>query len=558
MSVDAITQRWIKNASDERAVEAGCWFDEERGRDVVTWIQTYCHLYEGENAGQVMRLEDWQLDATMRAFGWLRFSQDWKRPVRRFRRVDIWLPKKNAKSPTLAAWGLYLLCGDGEPGQKIYSVAKDGKQAMISHQHAIEMVKRSPELNAECTIHKTTGQITHHPTSSIYKVVAGDNPRSQEGLNGSVMVDETHVVDRRLMSILAGAGISRSEPMQIEVSTAGNNPDGYGKAQFDYGRQVIAGEVLDQEFLHIDYSIDPGISDMELDANLLALGKQANPTWGRIVHEEEFVASYRRAKNSLAELQDFKMYRLNIWQKSDSPWLRYSDWESCKRTFKAEDLAGEPCWAALDLSRTRDMSALVLVFKYTDDNGESRYRLLPWFWLPEVVAREKSHLAPFLQWAKEGWLELTPGNVVDYGFIRTRFRELAKRYPIVELAYDQTYAEETTQALEQGVVDATGKTIEEGTGVPRIIFPQTLMAFTAPSKEFERLVLAGKMEHNGHPVLSWQIGHVRVKTDANQNIRPVKPSRDDVRKIDGVVAAIMALGRAMVAEVASEGGFEVW
>jgi phage terminase large subunit-like protein len=101
----------------------------------------------------------------------------------------VWIAKKNGKSPTLAAWGLYLLCADGEQGQKVYSVAKDGKQAMIAHTHAIEMVRRSPALSpdmgGECTINRSTGQITYHPTSSVYKVVAGDNPQSQEGLNGS-------------------------------------------------------------------------------------------------------------------------------------------------------------------------------------------------------------------------------------------------------------------------------------------------------------------------------------------------------------------------------------
>jgi phage terminase large subunit-like protein len=446
-------------------------------------------------------------------------------------------------SPTLAAWGLYLFCGDGEPGQKVYSTAKDGKQALIAHTHAVEMVKRSPELLSECKINQSSWQLAHLPSSSVFRVVAGDNPQSQEGLNGSICVDECHVVDRRLMSILKGAGISRSEPLQIEVSTAGNNPDGYGKSQWDYGQGVNAGDFEDQGFLYIAYSAPQELSDEELDRNLLDYAKQANPTLGRIVKEEEFVASYNAAKRSLSDLLDFKMYRLNIWQRSSNPWLKASDWAKCKQTFTEKDLEGRECVAALDLSRTRDMSALVLLFP--DEDGEG-FTLLPYFWLPEEAAREQGHLAPFLPWADAGHLMLTPGNVVDYTYIKKTIREKAELFAIRELTFDQTYAEELTQWVENEI------------GVPRVAYPQTILEFAAPTKEFERLVIAGKLRHNGHPVMTWQAGHVQVRSDVNCNIRPVKPKRDDVRKIDGVVAAVMALGRLIEEGPAQPCSVESW
>lgn len=465
------------------------------------------------------------------------------------------LPTHN--SPTLAAWGLYLLCGDGEQGQKVYSVAKDGKQAMISHTHAIEMVRRSPELAAECSVNMTTGQIAHHPTSSVYKVVAGDNPQSQEGLNGSLMVDETHVVDRRLMKILRGAGISRAEPLHIEVSTAGNNPDSYGKERFDHGKKVAAGEpgYEDEHLLYLAYAAPQDLADADLDRKPARYGKLANPAWGHTIKPSEYLADYRQARRSLSDLADFKMYRLNIWQQAASPWLKEADWAACRREFRESDLVGQECWAGLDLSKTRDMSALVLVFR--GDEPET-FRVLPYLWLPEQTAREKAHLAPFLAWAATGHLELTPGGVLDYGYVRSRFRQLASRFVIRELAYDQTYAEETTQALEQGVLDRDGKVIEEGTGVARFVFRQRLQDFAGPTADWERQVIAGRLHHNGHPILSWQIGHVQVKTDSNNNKRPVKPAPNDHRKIDAVIAGIMALSRAMMATDPAPATIEVW
>jgi phage terminase large subunit-like protein len=536
-TIDSLTREWIRNASDEKAALNGCRFDGERGQFVVDWIQKCCVLYEGERAGQPMILDDWQYEVTMRLFGWVRWSSDWNREVRRFRRASIWIPKKNGKSPTLAAWGLYLFCGDGEQGQKVYSTAKDGRQAMISHTHALEMVRRSPRLERQCSINKSTNQITHEPTRSFYRIVAGDNINSQEGLNGSVMVDETHVVDRRLMKVLRGAGISRSEPLQIEVSTAGNNPDGYGKSQFDYGTKVAEGTLDDQEFFFQSYAAPQDIGDAELDERIVEIGKAANPTWGRIVREGEFLAEYNRSKVSISDLADFKMYRLNIWQSAANPWLRSGDWASCKQQFADEQLAGMECYAGLDLSKTRDMSALVLAFP----EGDEVVKLLPYFFLPEETARKYNHLAPFLQWEADGFLTLTPGDVIDYGFIKARFRKLAKQFQILKMGYDKTYAEELTQTLEQGQTNDNGDIIEEGTGVERMELGQSIMQFANPTEEFERLVISGKLHHNGNPILTWQAGHAQCRRDANGNKKPVKPTPDDIKKVDGIIAGIMAV-----------------
>ncbi len=553
-AIDRVTRQWLRNAADEAAAKAGARFDEERAKHAVEWIQTTCHLYEGDAAGQLIELRDWQLDGTQRLFGWVIWSEDWGREIRRFRRVSGWLPKKQKKSPTLATWGLYLLCADGEQGQKVYSVARDGKQAMIAHNHAIEMVRRSPVLSGECVINKGTGQITHMPTSSKYLVVAGDNKNSQEGLNGSIMVDETHVVDRDLMRILRGAGISRSEPLHVELSTAGNNPDSYGKDRFDYAMQVEK-DGTDTTTLTLIHAAPQDLADPDLDADPVKWGKLANPSWGHTIKPAEFLAEYQQSKRSQQDLADFKMYRLNVWQQSSNPWLNAADWTVCKRDFAEADLAGQDCWAGLDLSKTRDMSALALVFRGVEPET---WRVLVYFWLPEETAERLNHLIPLKAWAAAGHITLTPGAVIDYGFIRAQFRRLAKQFQIKQLAYDKTYAEETTQALAEGVMDDKGAVIEEGTGVERLVFSQSAMTFAEPTAAFEGDVIAHRLHHNGHPVLTWQAGHVRVKTDPNANKRPVKPKPEDYRKIDGIISAVMAHALARQAPPEVRYTVEVW
>lgn len=196
-----------------------------------------------------------------------------------------------------------------------------------------------------------------------------------------------------------------------------------------------------------------------------------------------------------------------------------------------DSLKGCECWGGLDLSKTRDTTAFVLAFP-----GDDLMGILPWFWLPEKAAEEKQHLAPYLEWAKSGLINLTPGDVMDYACVREQIVQICRDYDVRQILYDRTFAEEMTQA------------ISDSANVERVIFPQTMMSFAGPTAEFERLVIGRKIRHPDHPVLNWQAGNVSVKTDANGNKRPVKPPHEDPRKIDGMVAAIMAVAGAMKRE----------
>lgn len=534
--VDQTTREWIRNASDEIAARNGCRFDPALGQRVLDWWQQHLRLYEGAAwAGKPFVASDWQIDATMRMYGWVKYSERWSKLlgheqwVRRFRFAVIFIPKKNKKSPTLAAHALYLLIGDGEKGQKVFLAARDGLQARdIAGKHAVEMLKQSPHLLEQCKLNQSRGVIQHLPTASVLQPIASADARSQEskeGINGCVLVDEVHVVDRKFMKRVSRAGISRMNPFQIEVSTAGNNPDGYGKERADYARKVINGEIEDPTLFAEIYEAPQDLSDAELDRDPVKWGKLANPAWGHTIDEEEYLADYQSSKQSISDLADFKMYRLNIWQQSSNPWLRNSAWNACAADYTLEDLAGARLFAGLDLSKTEDMTALVIAAPVGD-----RIYLWPFFWLPEETARRNNHLVKFLDWAHGGHLVLTPGEVVDYSFVERQIAEIHDKHGISKLLYDRTYAEELTQRL------------EDKHGIEREQFAQTIMTFAKPTAEFERMVISGKLAHPNHPILNWQAGHTHVRSDSNNNQRPMKPEKHDVRKIDGIVAAIMAVG----------------
>lgn len=590
---DRDTRAWIRNPSDEQAASRqGCRFSLRKAVYAVWWIERYCRLYEGDRAGEALLLRgchkcgqygiavpefidpsnskdpgmaacldrarrytrcvraghglDWQYECTMRVFGWVTFNELRQKWVRRFRQASIWVSKKNKKTPTMAAWGMCLLAGDDEPGQKVFLCAKDGMQVRKNlAKHTNEMVLQSPELRSVCTINKVEMQIAHEPSRSVMIPLSSSNERtmkSKEGLNGSVLVDETHVVDREFMHTVNRAGISRAEPLHAEFSTSGDDPDSYGKERFDLAERIIRGDEPDQwrTFAAI-YAAPQDLKDADLDADPLKYGRLANPAMGHTVDPVEFMDDYRASRKSPSNLARFKMYRLNIWQNSASPWLNMHGWTAGKRDIRLEQFVGRQCWSSLDLASVKDFTALTLCFP----EGNDVFTLFWWFWLPEETAIAVQHLIPIRQWQADprSNLILTPGARTDYGFIRSHFRELHQRFQIQELAYDDWNAEQVTQEIEQGVRNKDDLMIEEGTGVPRLNFSQGIRAFNEPTKRFEASVIDGKILHDGNPLATWMAGNATVRPDQNGNYKPIKP-REGVKKIDGIVTAVMAYWRA--------------
>jgi phage terminase large subunit-like protein len=561
VDIDHETRQWIRNAADEHAALAGMRFDPERAVFACDWIESHCCLYEGELAGQSITLYPAQREFISRLYGWVRWSDEWQQWIRRFTHATFLAAKKNGKSPLAAAHNLYLLAGDDEQGQKVYQAAANGQQAGIAQKHAINMVLQSPRLKADCKINNTTFQITHLPTNSVLSILTGDDSRgarAKEGLNGSVTYDEMHVVNRQVEERTSRAGISRKEPINVAFSTAGDDPSAVGAERFAYGRQVNSGKRDDPHFLHVEYAAPKNASDAEIEANLEEYGKAANPAWGILVKPSEFRADWNRSKGKPREVARFKQYRLDIEVGSTNQWLSTAGWELGARSFTLADLAGRDCYAALDLSRTRDLTAFVLMFPFPEE-GEEVVRVWPMFWMPEETARERDHLFPFKSWATGGFIKCTKGATVDYNAVKADIRAAIgdHRLNVLKLVYDEHYANELTQALHEG--EELGKERVAGVVAEREAFGQSLMYFTGPCKELERRVSAGLIQHPDNKVLNWQVGHCEIWPDRNQNIRPVKPAPHSGKSIDGVVCMCMDMAHIPAHVVSADsGGFDMW
>lgn len=529
MSIDNITKRFITTASQEKAAADGCIFNERKAEHVVEFFRRFlCHSKGSDFAGRPFELLPWQRDEIVfPLFGWERPDKS-----RLYRKTYIEVPKKNGKSTLASGVGLYLLVGDNEPGAEVYSAATELEQASIVHGEACNMVDASPALTSILDINRSTKAIQFKSRKSVYRALSSE-AASKEGLNAhAIIADELHAwKGDKLWNTLKYAFAARRNPLMFVITTAGDDPLCVCYQQHLYAKGILDGTIVDERFFAF---IRAATSDDEWTAPATWL--KANPSLGdkseHPIRLDDFAHDVDEAKATPTTQETFKRYRLNVWQTAQQPWLRMEDWRACTEDFKPEEMLGKVCFGGLDLSKTRDMTAFILIFPWENET----YRLLPYFWLPEDTVNDRSAPSQFREWAKLGLLETTPGNVCDYSFVEKRIAELSHDYDLLGYAYDPYNAENVTQRL------------DEIHGIPRQEFRQTINNFAEPTAEFERLVVSNKLHHANHPILTWQAGNVSVRTDANNNRRPIKPEFADNRKIDGIVAAIMALAMAMADE----------
>jgi phage terminase large subunit-like protein len=484
---------------------------------------------KAEWAGERFRLLPWQRTMLTQLFGT-------RRPdgLRQYRTAYIEIPKKNGKSEIAAAIALYMLCGDDEPAGEIYSAAVDKDQASLVFQAAATMVQIDPELSRRIEVIESQRRMRYRPTNSVYRAIPADAP-SAHGYNASAVIyDELHAAPNRdLWDVLTTSTGARRQPLTIVITTAGYDRQSICWQLHEYAVKIRDGAITDPTFLPIIYAAGP-----EDDWTDPVIWAKANPSLDQTIKRDYLEQECRRARELPGYQNTFKRLHLNLWTEQADRWLDLDVWDRGMGPGPEDaTLAGLPCWGGLDLASTHDLTAFVLVWA-RDDGG---YVVRPWFWLPAagLVERARKDRVPYELWRDQGVLRVTTGNVTDYDVIREDLRELAEQYAIREIGFDRWNA---TQLVTQLQSD----------GAAMVAMGQGFGSLAAPTREVERLVLEGSLHHGGHPVLRWMVANAAVEQDAAGNRKPSKRKSRD--RIDGVVALVMALGRAMVSAPAAEGG----
>lgn len=475
---------------------------------------------KGEWAGKPFILQEWQREDIIKPlFGWKRRSDN----TRRYRTAYIEIPRKNGKSTLCAGIALYLTFADGEPGAEVYSAAADRDQARIVFEEAKAMVEASPALSEHGKAFRNT--IVIKSERNTYKVISAD-AYTKHGLNAhGIVFDELHAQpNRELWDVLNTSVGARRQPLMVMITTAGvYDPESICWEQHEYARQVLDGVIDDSAFFGYIAA-----ADEEDDWTSPVSWAKANPGLGETIKLDYLEGECRRAIASPAYQNTFRRLHLNQWTSQEERWLDMGAWNACKR--ELPDLRGRTCFGGLDLSSTTDIAAYVLCFPPEEENEP--YWLVPYFWIPQanMIERVRRDRVPYDAWVRDGLMQTTPGNVIDYYYIEQTIRQLALDYQISEIAFDRWGATLIYQRLEEA-------------RQTMIQFGQGFASMSPPMKEFLKLILAKQIAHDGNPVLRWMADNVVARQDPAGNVKPDKSKSKN--KIDGIVAAIMGLDRAL-------------
>lgn len=541
---------WAISGWNRAAAVKGAWFDHAKAERIIEQWPKIFRLTNDRFRGVSFRLITWQ-DITVRLL------VGWKKPievidpathepsiehVRVFRRLDLWIPRKNGKSEFLAALGVLFFVLEKVNGAEAYVFGRNEDQGRVPFGKMQDIIREANGLmedargNERISLHDKS--IFLRETTSLCQLLTGA-PDGKHGRSPTVIVgDEIHEwKSRDLADTLRQGTGARLQPIELYASTAGRKQNRTGYEWFEESMAIMRGDLDDPTTLVVYFGIDE-----EDDWEDETVWRKANPSLGLTPTLDYLRTEHKKAKGRPALEAVFQCYHLNRWVDQVSGWIPRSKWALCTADAKSwsglwEKHKGRKAYLACDVSSTRDLTALVVVIP--PDETCDEWVIIPLFWVPEATLDERAEQdrrVDWKRWVREGALRTTPGDSVDQSFVEQAIKDVFGQFDVQAFGFDPWNARKLAGDLQNGGMDAE----------LQIEMRQGHQTLGGPTKEFERLVFAQKVEHGGHPVLAWMAGHCSVRFDVNLNYVPDK--KNSLDKIDGIVATVMAIGLAMNVE----------
>ena len=521
--------KWIKLAckrhlDDLKASKAADYpykFDPAKAEKVAKFLQLLPHTKgKWANKRELIKLEGWQLFSVCIPFGWLRKKDN----TRRFRTIVIFVPRKNGKSIIGGGVGAYMFVADGEFGAEVYSGATTEKQAWEVFRPAKLMIERTPELRDHYGVEVNASNMCRLEDGSRFEPVIG---KPGDGSSPScAIVDEYHEhQDSTLFDTMETGMGAREQPVILVITTAGSSIGGPCHQLVRDAERMLEGVIERPDLWAMLYTIDPG-DDWTSEEALI----KANPNHGISINGDFLLARQRDAMQSASKQATFRTKHLNEWVGAKNAWLNMLRWKEAPPRKTLQELEGRRCIIGLDLASKIDIAGNILLFPPVD--GDPFWHVHGRYYLPEarVIEELDGNTSRYREFDALGLLTLTDGEVIDFEVIKDDLREFAGRFDIEAVAYDPWQA---TQLAQEMVAE----------GLPMVEIRQTVQNISEPMKELEALTLRRLLAHGDCPILTWMASNVLAKLDVKDNIYPNKERPEN--KIDGIVALIMSLSRAI-------------
>lgn len=499
-------ERFFRLMYDERYE-----FREDKVEQVCGFI-SIIHHYTGKHAGKPFVLEAWQewIVASMYGF-YLRGTNE-----RLVQSAYIEMARKQGKSAFASALCLYHLIADGEMNAEVYMAANSKDQAKVSFNMASNFSKMLDPGKEFLDPYRDT--IKYERTLSFLKVLAADSSKL-DGPNASMyLIDEYHAAKNSgVKDVLQSSQGMRENPMAVIITTAGFDRLGVCYQYREMCTEVVSGLKEDDTLFIAIYCLDK-----EDDWKDEAVWVKSNPNLGVTVQTKYLKTQVRKAINTPSDEVGIKTKNLNIWCDAEKTWIKDDYILSASANVNLEEYNGLDCFIGVDLSSTSDLTSFSVMIPTTEKMVWKTF-----YFLPEAALTEKRFKELYGEWARQGALCITPGNVVDYDFILNKIMEIGQILNIVTIGYDSWNAT-------QFVINCTEK------GLPMEPYSQSIGNFNKPTKELERLLLSGVAVIDNNIITRHCFRNVVMARDKNGNTKPSKQYEE--KKIDGVIAMIEALG----------------
>ena len=511
----------------KNAKEKGLIWDTESADRATDFFEKVLKLNGGEHEGKPFVLLPWQCFIVGSIFGWKTLDG-----YRRFRMVYIESGKGSGKSPLAAGIGLYCLMADKEPRAEVYAAATKKDQAMILFRDAVAMVDQSPALSER--IKKSgTGQnvwnLAYLRKGAFFRPISSDDGQSGPRPH-CVLIDEIHEhKSNNVVEMMRAGTKGRTQAIIFMITNSGHNKTSVCYEYHEYGRKVAEQSLIDDTFFSFICSLDEE-DDPFNDESCWA---KANPSLGHTFTDKYLREQVTQAKGMPSKESIVRRLNFCQWVEADNPWLASDIWMANELDFDIDELIGEDCYAGLDLSGTRDLTALSLYFpKYKKAFTE--------FWTPKetLLDRSKSDHVPYDAWVKQGHLFATEGRVVDYNFVAQRLGELTAKFNIIRMAFDPYRIKYFQRSLDDESVSIEMtphgqgffKSQESGLWMPHSI------------ELLEKDITENNIIIKYNPCLRWNAASAVLESDNKEN--KVFTKRKSTGRIDGVVSLAMARGCA--------------
>lgn len=486
-------------------------FEPQRAEKYLRIVQKFNHV-KGKWSTKNIVYDPWQNFVFMNIMGFINPETGY----RRFRTAHVEVPRGQGKSAMASQAALYFLAFDEPVGNEISCFATKSDQARIVLDSSRAMARANPTYRAKMGVEVLAHRIVQDRSNSFIRAMSSDS-KSMDGLNDVLSVmDELHAMDRALFDVVSSGLSKRKDSLMLCITTAGVDIDSVGYSQSLYAKKVALGEVQDDSFFSIVYTIDEGDDIFSEDT-----WKKANPGYGGSVDEITMRAKALKAKETPSDLPNFKIKHLNVWISEANAFFDMEAFDKCADpSLKIEDFRGQKVILGVDIASKIDLASLGYIFKKDDI-----YYMFDKSYIPEAtVARVRNVL--YDNCIANGDLIATPGEAIDQQILKDQILKDKKTFSILEVPYDPWAATGFSQDLSKERLSM-------------VEFRFNTSNLSEPTKSMDALMRQGKIRHNGSPLLRWAFSNVVCKVDAADNVFP-KKSHEKL-KIDPAIALIMAL-----------------